>query len=172
MSTMKKMKQLFIATKRHNKYHYIAKLSEDKSSFIIQRVIRINDYYDANNDPKEYHNVATIIDNDDYVFCAFALDDMQYDISCRIPVSEYEDEIPEEYAKYKGYYIECVSPYNNVLRVHLDCFNPDALVFNRFVVTRLEGDRELVAAYIEVTEDDELGATLFGYPAGMEVENN
>lgn len=167
---MNKLKQLFIATKRGNKYYYIARLSDDATSLIIQRVTRKCNNFTKMNDPKSFHTVATFIDCDNYVFSAIEIGERQYDIANKAPSSEYnEDEIniPE---KYKKYCVECVTPKNNVMRVRLNDFDEKEDVFNSLLITIVKDNVELIVASVEIDRQDELDIVLYGCPAGHEVE--
>lgn len=167
---MNKLKQLFIATKRGNKHYYIARLSDDASSLILQRVTRECDNFTKENDPKSFHTVATFIDCDDYVFSAIEIGEKQYDIASKVPSSEYNEDELNAPEKYRQYCVECTTPKNNVLRVHLNDYDEKADVFNSFVITIEKDGVELVTASAEVDKYDEMSIVLYGCPAGFEVE--
>lgn len=166
---MKKVNQLFIATKRGNKYYYIAVLSADRSSVLIQRVTRTTDNYSKGNDPKSYHTVATFIEYDGYISSGIEIGEMQYDIACRIPTTEYLDEERNVPEKCRDYVIECKTHENNFFRVRMDDYDKDRDVFHNFVITYEKDGAELLAAIVEVDSQDELSVVLYGCPAGYEI---
>lgn len=162
MSTMKHCKELFIATARGNGQYYVAKLSEDENSIIIQRVL-------YNEKERHFHTLVNFIDCNDYIFSAIEIADRQYSAASRAPSAVYRSNIPDKYAKYRDYFVECITNYGNVLRVHIESYDEEADVFNKFVITEVQGEKELVVAYLDIDNNNELGVILSGYPAGYEI---
>lgn len=160
---MKKCKELYITNKRSNKTYYVARLAEDQNTIVIQRVYRAPD------DVRTYHTLVSFADCGEYIFSAYEMVDRRYSVSSRTPCAIYESSLPDEHAKYRDYFVECITDMGNVLRVHIDDLDLEAKVFNKFVITQVEGNHELVVAYVDVDRDNELGIVLSGYPAGYEV---
>lgn len=159
---MIKRKELFIATKRDAECYYAARCSEDEHSVIIQRIVRANG-------KKYYHTLMSFVDCGGYIFSAIEIDEKQYSVASRIPSAEYWSDIPDEYAKYRDCFVECVTDSGNILRIHVDDIDAKAGVFNKFVVTEVCNGKELAVAYVDIDEANELGVILSGYPAGYEV---
>lgn len=165
MNAMRKVKQLFIGTKRDNEILYIAKPSEDKSSIIIQREIMAYNAETNIRAPREHQAIAIIIEGNNNVHTVVKTAAKEFHVECRIPSTEFtkdESNIPE---KYKGCCIECSTLQNNILRAYVDNYNAEADVFNSLIITLEKDGVELLVAEANIYEQNELQMTAYGYLA-------